>query len=437
MYLRKSLSAFTLIEILIASTIFVTLMGIVAGIAAHLSAVSNRTMAILEMHRDAKIITEGFFKNYENSHITTAIGLDFRDTNKISTTFMTNTHNEMDKNGSYTVTLYPSPTIADFVWNRLEFDMMTGTAFYGQTRNPVSGRTHYSRMRDSDLHASGTGSNKGISKYHIFATPQREYRFFEGTGNLKVANGNWVWDDDKDIAAGEKRQMYQHCDFETPSGGNSTDPRFTMDEKCYFFLQTHAVVGNNTLLSEDAYAVRNPDGITYNKDRLNLIGAPDKTTHADPYQTKELYPGQMHPLTTKNNIECGIIRYIRADGAAPTDDDTMNDLNDSLDIVGVNPQMQNATQIVDELENRPKYIECSFVLHNITNDIGDYEDIDGDPATIYLIDAIRNKIHVIDGGILDYASYLTEMQTRQDNFMALVKKSGFIALKFNFAKKLP
>ena len=433
---NRTVHGFTLIEILIATTIFVTLIGIVASITANLASLSRTSLSVIEMHREAHIIAGALFKNYENSHITTAISLDFSKQNEIATTFMTNTHAEMDSGGNSHSTLVANPTFSDFVWNRFEFDFVKGQVRYGESRNPGSQRG-VSTIREGTMHKTSSLHSGGISSMHRVATPQREFRFFEGTGAVIEANGDWVWDDDKNISASGKRRMYQHCAFETSGGDNGTDPRFTIDEKPHFFLYTHGMVGNRILLSEEAYAVRNQDGISYNKDRLNLIGSDDTTTHADDAEKVILYESQMRPLTLRDNVECGMLRYVRADGLDPNDDDTMSDANASLDVVGLNAQSQDAAKILSEYQNRPRFIECSFVLHNITHDIGDYDDIDGDPTTIYLTEAIRNQVHNIDGVPLNYANYKTQVKARQEAFIKLVEDAGFSAHAFQFAKKLP
>jgi hypothetical protein len=224
--------------------------------------------------------------------------------------------------------------------------------------------------------------------------------------------------------------MYQHCKFTSPMGNSQSDLPMRWDKYYKHNVFTHSVVGNNILLSEDCYAVKNPDGLTYNKDRINLLGAPDETPNGT-----TIYPNQVRPLGLKPNIECAMISYHFADNTQPTDDDSLGDGTATIDIRGTGSQLRPGSENV--INNRPDYAVLSFLLHNIPEDHPDIDDIDDDPATSHFINALRNKIHIKDGNPVTYANHVSEMQDRQQKMLAIIDQNGYIGQIFQNSVAFP
>ena len=424
----KKPNGFTLVELLIAVSIFMILMGITAKLLATLSDLGKKSIAVVEMHQQAFEIINVFTNDMRNMHLTTAFSLSFEDQDIPQSTFMTNQKKEQGKGGgSYgPYSVAPDKTNTDFMWVRWECDLMNGNLKRGRTR-PSPSTTTLAKTDYDSLHSTDNRSTKGISQYQRFATPQTEMVYFEGKGSSKIGSTVWTWNADSGIKASEKRRMYQLCQFQTSDGGKRSDRAMRFNKHYKYFIFTHSVVGNRRLLSEECYAVKNADGMTYNKDRLNLIGAPDETDN--PSSQTVLYPNQIAPLNLHPNFECTLISYHLADGTPPADDDTLSDANASLDVKGTGPQLRASSSAI--INNRPDYVLLSFLSHNVPNDDPDIDDIDNDPSTVHFIDAVRNKVHVQDGTALTRVNYLLEMRKRQEAMSQLIKDNGYIVQRFS------
>ena len=225
--------------------------------------------------------------------------------------------------------------------------------------------------------------------------------------------------------------MFQHCTFETYQK-TLGDPKFFEAKHYLHYLHSYSVVGNRFPLSDETYAVRNPDGISYNKDRLNLLGAEDETTASDP---QIIFPSQLVPLNQINNVECVCLSFHLSDGSMPMDADTLNDSTATIDIKGTGPQLDKSSP--DIIKNRPDYSLFSFLMHDIPVDALDIDDIDQDPSTDFLIKAIRNHIHKKSGNPMSYGTYIDEMKARQQAMLSIIEEQGYIAQIFNCSVAMP
>lgn len=424
----KKTAGFTLIELLISVTIFMMLIGITANLLATLSDMGEKSVAIVDMHQQANEFMTVFNIDMRNMHITTAVAQNFEDPLKQHTTFMMNQKRELGKaGGSYG----PYSTVADktnfdYMWVRWEIDLMNGMIHRGRT---APGGFSIANMRELYFPSTNANDTGGLRNYHRFAKPQTEYLYFEGKGTPKTSSTAYAWDSDSAIKPGERRIMYQHYNFSQNVDRHATDIPFRWDKYYKYNIYNQSVIGNYRLLSDECFAVKNKDGITYNKDRLFLVGAPDETGSSG----ITLYPGQIRPLGLQPNIECAMISYHFADNTQPADDDTMGDSSATIDIKGTGPQLRNSTSI----NNRPDYAVLSFLLHNIPEDDPDIDDIDGDSTTAHFIDALRNKIHIKDGTPLTYANYITEIQDRQQKMLAIIDQNGYIGQLFHNSVAFP
>ena len=437
--MRKNyfVNAFTLVEVLVAVSIFMILMGVTAKLLATLSEMGKKATAIVELHTQAGDILKEFEHDFKNMHLSAAFSYDFENPDQFRILFMNNNKKELGKpSGSYgPYSMAESFANTDFRWCTYTCDYLNGNILYGHTRRPASSSQNVS-TRTLDLHNTSKGSNKGITKYHRHATPQLEMKYFFGTGDVTTPSNSWDWDADKSFSPAEKRQLYQGCKFTTGSSfRHSTDPMFRSVKEYKYHLYTHSHVGNTNLLSKDCFAVKNADGLSYNLDYICLYGAPDTNVNTKyPHKEYELYPSQVYNLSNKPNIECPLISFHRPDGTAPTDDDTLGDSDVSVDLYGTGPQLD---QYMDaKIKNRPEYVKFSFILHDIPLDEPDYEDVDEDPSTSLLCQALRNKVHVKDSEAMNAASYITEMKQRQQDMLQLIREQGYSVQFFHTAVRL-
>ena len=169
----------------------------------------------------------------------------------------------------------------------------------------------------------------------------------------------------------------------------------------YRHLYTTLSTGNEDQLSDpdrandgipddgqnDAYAVRNADGQSVNKDRLNLLGVTDTFTDAEGNEHL-LYPSQMRPLF--EGVEFINFEFIGQDGDVMTAADESDRLGDgatSIDISGLDPTTGEG------YEKRPACARVSFLLHAIGTDELDDQDVNEDGDTTQLLSqAIRDKV---------------------------------------------
>ena len=416
-------TGFTLIELLIAVTIFMMLIGVSAKLLTTLNSMGGKAISIAEMHQQANEFMKVFNIDMRNMHISTAMSQSFEDPLFQHTTFMMNQKKEQGKaGGSYgPYSMVADLTNYDFMWVRWELDQMNGMINRGRT---AGGGFRISSTREDSLDNSNNNSTNGLRNFHKFSKPQTEYLYFEGKGAAKSSSTAYAWDSDASVGAGERRIMHQHYNFANNVDSGMSDLPLRWEKYYKYNIYNQAAIGNHRLLSADCFAVKNADGISYNKDRLFLLGAPDETPNGT-----ILYENQIRPLGLKANIECSLISYHFADESQPSDDDTMTDGATTIDIRGTGPQLRNGSDII--INNRPDYAVLSFILHDIPNDHPDLDDIDNDSSTSFFIDALRNKIHVKDGTTLTYSNYLTEMKDRQDKMLQLIDQYGYIGQLFH------
>ena len=139
----KKPNGFTLVELLIAVSIFMILMGITAKLLATLSDLGKKSIAVVEMHQQAFEIINVFTNDMRNMHLTTAFSLSFEDQDIPQSTFMTNQKKEQGEGGgSYgPYSVAPDKTNTDFMWVRWECDLMNGNLKRGRTRPSPSTTT--------------------------------------------------------------------------------------------------------------------------------------------------------------------------------------------------------------------------------------------------------------------------------------------------------
>ncbi|NRA39942.1 MAG: hypothetical protein HRU15_17500, partial [Planctomycetes bacterium] len=302
------------------------------------------------------------------------------------------------------------PRLTDLVWVRWQWE--NGVVSRAQSRsnfiawesvNSTDGRYHSAtenniRVLDLSGQLSTGAIPTGMQNNGVTPMLQQHFDYFEGQGamvNSVNADGT------SNAGPAGKLAVYdlvdstyfvssypRPCDlFDTASA----PWRVRVDDPTYDYhinnahLHTTIDLGSassNTVAG--AYAVRNQDGKSVNKDRLNLIGC-DAVYNGEKY-----YPSQLQHLF--GNVEYFTIELIGRDGevitaTASDESDRLGDNAASIDISGINPLHGNG------LAKRPTQVRISYLLHSIK--ISERDDLDYDDdndADEELSQAIRDEV---------------------------------------------
>lgn len=413
-------TGFTLVEILVATALFVSLVGLVAVSFSRLSNASDKALQILKLHTRADAIQRQLEQDLRVMMPVAALHIQTK-TKPYTLTFMRQVkdlHPSLFRNTSlksgvnpFEARYHSKHRISDTAWVRYVWGD-------GQLQRGVS------RVNELTLSLIGNGEvdyNCNTEKY--FWTPnfttrpstgvhanaitpmvQQHYDFFEGRGTINPVNS----EGDCAAAATQKIAVYQAADNSITianrhkpfdAAWNQQTPSFPAGD--YRHLYTTLSTGNEIQLLDpdraddgipddgqnDAYAVRNSDGQSVNKDRLNLLGSTDVFTDADGNE-HQLYPSQIRPLF--DGMEFIQFEFIGRDGdvlTAADETDRLGDGASSIDISGLDPTTGEG------YENRPSRVRVTFLLHAIGSDELDDEDIDEDGDTMELLSqAMRERV---------------------------------------------
>ncbi len=397
--MRKHVIAFTLIEILVASALFVSLMGLTAVAFHRISNGSEKALQVLELHAKADTILRYMESDLRNMPQTTAV--HFQNTTEPYTlTFMkpvadtnpTYYHKGTTENSTNYFTI-ESPRLSDLVWVRWQWE--GGSFSRGQSRinkstqgigagsNDSYNVLTRGKMRTLDVESP---TPSGMQNNAISPTPQQHYDFFEGTGstiNTIAADGSCT------AGPTQKLAVYEIVNGSAFTDTNWKRPCDLVDTSIapwrqgdYTHLYTTIELGNTNKLDE-AYAVRNIDGKFVNKDRLNLLGCDEEDGNGN-----KIYPSQMRHLFS--GVEYMNFELIGRNGRVITttnETDRLNDGSTSIDVSGINPDNGFG------YDKRPTHVRVSYLLHAVDRKIRDDEDLDNDlDADEALVDAIREIV---------------------------------------------
>ncbi len=390
--------AFTLIEILVASALFVSLMGVSAVAFQRISNGSEKALQVLELHSRADILLRYLESDLRNMPQTTAVHLQ-NTSEPYTLTFMkpvvdTNPAyfhlGNTENNNNYFEA--ESPRLTDLIWVRWHWEQ--GALKRGQSRKnessvdagSSSNATYVSatddKIRDLNLESAVP---RGIQNNAVSPMAQQHYDYFKGLG----ASTHSIDADGVSAAApAQKLPVFQTLSSTLYSGNASTlfdtaAAPWRVDTD-YNHLYTTLDLGNETQIA-DAYAVRNVDGLSVNKDYLNLLG--NDATDAD---GNFIYPTQMRYLFS--GIEYLELGLLGRDGqllGGGDETDRLGDAQASLDFSGINPINGYG------YNQRPTHVRVSYLLHSI--DLTNRDDLDFDADADYdeaLADAIRT---IVDG----------------------------------------
>lgn len=393
-------NAFTLVELLVAMALFVSLMALVSTSFQRLSSGGERALQVLELHRKADAVMRFLEDDVRNLQQMCAVHAQVK-TEPYTLTFMRPAGDSFDNffHRGQTVSSKSAfseqpPRLTDMMWVR--WSWTNGAFSRGQSRNNsnagndseqwesstyLPNTKHYIKDVEVDLTIP-----KGIQNNAITPTPQRHYDYFEGMGASIYpidSNGNCAAGPGQKVAVYETVQCaYQNSgSYQIAEFFDYVDSPWRLGD--YRHLYTTIDCGNQTQIS-DAYAVRNPNGLTVNKDKLNLLG--NEATDAD---GDKIYPSQMRFLF--DGVEYLTLELFKRDGSSYTsvtdESDRLGDGTSSIDISGVDPLTGEGA------DKRPVSLRISFLLHKIELDIRDDDDFDFDNDTEEpLSAAIRQRV---------------------------------------------
>ena len=382
-------AGFTLVELLVAMTLFVSLMGITAFAFQRVSHGSEKSLQVLELHNKADALLRYMESDVRNLQQTLAMHLQIKD-EPYTLTFMKPVNDTYDRyfhNGSTlsSLNVFKSepPRLTDTIWVR--WSWADGGFSRGQSRinSNAKGESEqwysatylpntkeYIKSVDLDNYLPYGMQNNGITP-----TPQREYKYFEGSGSTIYPISN---KGASDALPAQKIAVYETVD------GNYVDGKYSE----YFDTQTapwrvftpafpggdlrhlHTTIecGNQDQIDK-AFAVRNQDGQTVNKDRLNVLGCETKNGDGE-----HIYPSQL--LFLFDGVEFLSMQLYKRDGqlidSVADESNTLDDGTDSFDISGVDPVSGAG------FEKRPACLRLSYLLHSVDLKERDDEDYDGD-----------------------------------------------------------
>ena len=421
-------SGFTLVEILVAMAIGLMVVGILTNVFMNLSAGSRTVLEMLELHARSDAMTRLLESDIKDLQQTAAIHLQADDTH--SFTFMravTNQDESVTHRGNTLTGANPFVAVSSrktgLIWVRWEWG--DGVVSRGESPRSVAPRygeryfrrinnTHNYLFRDDN---GVTGAPYGMQGNGLLPQHQRYYVHFEGTGSkgdFNLVTGAFTQN------PGEKLSVFKRISdtYEVSTGGGNwlwcslfdTDKSVWRFNHNYNHLYTTLILGNSDKLSgENAYAVVNVDGITVNKDRLNLLGS-DEDFDAN---GELLYESQLRPVFT--SIEYFDIALQRRDGTQ------IGDGSQSIDINGIDPINGAGFDV------RPTIVTVSCLIHNIKDEIDELDyDQDGNSEEP-LASAVRDLVGA--------ESYVTVNEQRRA-FARHCRKNGFQSLSVTKSIKI-
>ena len=445
--------AFTLIELLVATTIFISLMGLLAVAFSRLSSGGQKALQVMEIHAKADALMRFTEKQLRTLPNVAAIHLQAAATDAPGTlTFMKFTNDThpwrshhgrtIDNKNPFTIGSQRY-RFTDIIWTRWEWG--DGKFKAGDSRlNNYKHRVHW-EVNHKNIQRFNTATSDviykvdldeawGMQDNDVDPMVHRHYDFFEGRGGgaaaVDAATGNSA------ASAGQKIQVYESVEGNFRYTGHPWKhwycDIFHDDDSPYRLISreyqggdirhhytTLSVGSKNALTGENAYAVRNADGQSLNKDRLNLVGSDDVDDHG-----RLIYPNQI--LEIMDGIEFLHIDLIARDGDVIDSGDETDRLGDgaaSLDISGVEPESGSG------MRQRPARIRLHFLLHAIPTEELDDLDVDNDnDMDEQLADAIRDLINN-DATLLNHVDRLRAYKKKALSF-------GYAAIEFNQSVQL-
>ncbi|NRA37573.1 MAG: prepilin-type N-terminal cleavage/methylation domain-containing protein [Planctomycetes bacterium] len=393
--------AFTLIEILVSMTIFMSILALVGNVFYRTNKVTRQSLSVLELFQRAEGVNRLLVADFEYIMQTCALHIDTDEDIK-TITFMSSMLHDPVKDGDGHSFEKKRHHAAQ--WIRWHWDNTTGTIKRARSR-PTDWSFSQDLRRDQ--------LSRELHKNNVKPTPQQHYVYFEGDSKIAEASD----------FRNPRRTKHQVCEgsvmpaYGSPDYYNDIDMRFRHEYSNYY-LATLPLVGDNTAkVSNGVYAVRNPDGLSYNKDKAYLVGA-DNNTH---------YPSQLADVTIR--IEMFSVELLKRDAVTAItvadDDDTISDDDDSIDISGLNLNVRSDPQYA----KRPQFANIAYLLHDVPGDVY------ADNSNEFLIDALRNQ--VLADSSLDDVDVNVQTGKRRQALYDLIEENGYNAVVVFRSIKMP
>ena len=436
--------AFTLIELLVSMSIFLMIMAMVGNIYTRCLAVSEKSLAILDLHQRANAYTAYLDEDFSTMLAVSAMNLDVSDDGDPATIaniiFMRAAEGGFNRN-------YPAPEakarVSDTQWVCWHWDHEQGKLYRAESR-ALQGEWN------SKFNLKGALAEGGndLSAYGIVPTGQRYFRNFMGAGAIRMSPAN---------ESAERVQIYRRhvrndkhpqkllsinkLDIDGDGDINGLTakwgtPHFNMLYKTDVNnpkknIREDLFFGSDGMLA-NGFAVANRDGQTYNKDFVMMLGDAlgtgdslkfpenlvDGTTKSYQHQMKQVGDG----------VEFITLCPVKADGKSFV----LNSDDADSAIAGI--AIDGIALDAREVESaRPEYLFVHFILHNVPGDVWDNEDIDGDSDFDEpLVKAARElTISTKNSG-----SYYEKMKERRQEFIRLLREQDYYANEFSHVLNL-
>ncbi len=391
---------FTLIEILVAMTIFMTMMGLIGNVFYRTNKITRKSLSVLEMFQRAEGVNRLISADFEYLLSTCAMQID-TDQDLKQITFMSSLVHDPDKDGSFYT--FENDRNTGLTWIRWEWDNTNGIVRRASSRKSLH--------RTTQQLDRGNISRGRLHYNNVLPTAQQHFVYFDGDSKSSIGTG---------MTNSRKSRHHIYKEVIEVAANNTmwyTDFRFRNEYQNYY-LGTLAIVGDNTAkISPDVYAVRNPDGLTFNKDKANLVGAANN----------DEYPTQLADVTV--NIEFFNIELLKQDASTAItnadDDDTIDDGHASIDISGV----ELSGRFTGQHSKRPAFANVSYLLHDLPLDIlGENSD---DPLIVELRQRVMNDTTLND------SDPLVELNNQREALLNLIEEFGFNAIIVYRSARLP
>ena len=427
--------AFTLVELLVAVTIFLMIMAMVGSVYTRCVSVSKKSLAILDLHQRANAYTSYFDSDFSAFVAVSAMNIDVSDDNSDET--IANIVFMRAAEGGYNRRYPDSATLArtaDSQWVCWHWDHKQGRIYRAESR-AVGG----SWTDKFDLKGALSEGGQPLSRYGIIPTGQRYYKNFIGDAagiqssptNVSAEKVGIFHNHNRNDKHPQKALMISKLDDNSDARVNGWNLGWRMP---YFdFIYSAPGIDNKKNIREryffgsngplaNGFAVANQDGRTYNKDFVNMLGdslgAAGSLKFPQDLKTGTTVSYKHQMKLVGERVEFVTFTPVCRNGSEPVDADV------ALAGTAINGIALDAREVN---ANMPEFLHIQFVLHNLTGDFLDNEDLDGDgDFDESLVQACRDQtIKTVTAG-----SYKEKMDDRRQEFIRLVREQDFFANEF-------
>ncbi len=417
--------AFTLPELLVATTIFMVIMGMVTSLYSSLTNNTDKILGTIDLYQKANSVNRLLRDDFSQSLSSCAFNIytkgspSFTAGDNEHLTFMrsmtrvyTAGSNDLDNSS-------PIYSNYDISWIRWEWDNQ-GRLWRAQTH-----RAHHQDRNNGRSNPVVSNNPGGMGFYSYpeewgrWATPAREYKHFEPV----VADAFQLYDLGviNTFTNGTPRIDYPLRPEINIHHANNSRSEYPADgqrmQRGIWALHNGTDQTSSTGLSgnpiPDAYAGMNADGLSFNKNAINLIGLPVGHSHYNDY------PSQLHLID--HGFEYPTIELIKADGSLISNSDNSTSGSDNGNVPGIcldgnDVHGRNANGL-------PQYIRFNALIHMGTYIDADYDDIDRDgDSDEYAIDALHDLL--ANESAADHADLDRDKDTSETWLTATRDRSG-------------